>query len=324
MEPILHREARSAGLTRDRLRHARFAHPADGVAIAVEDEANLDVVCQALAKLLPEGSVFTHLTAARLRGWWLPSLPHVPVIACTDGDAPHLDRRGVYIRRCAIPPQHRRTFRGLPVASAAWTIVELAEDLALLDLVVVLDGAVHQGDTTVADVRAAMVKGRRGARVLRQALELVDAKSESPWETCLRLLHHWCDIPVESQVELFDAAGVFVARADLVITGTPRLVEYDGATHRDRERHRRDLRREKELARIGRQRFGYTAVEVVERAAMIVRDAERALGLPHDPARLKNWFIEFGASSFSAEGWRALVWRLRRFDRRASPRSLHP
>ena len=320
MKPILHRNAACHGLTRDQLRSAFWAHPADGVALETADLDDLDSVCKALLLILPTDVVFTHLTSGRLRRWWLPDLPGLPLIACTDGEAPHHNRRGVYIRRCEMPPGHRSMVRGIPVASAEWTIIELSEHFGLIDLVIVIDCALHRNEVTVESIRATMVRGRRGVRVLRRALELCNGKSESPWESTLRLLFELSGIRVDPQVVLKDARDAFVARADLLIRGTKRIAEYDGAGHRERGQHRDDLRREKACARIGYERFGYTDIEIRKQPALVVRDGENALGLRHDPSRLKFWCHEFEHSSLSYEGRRELIRRLRRFAREKSPR----
>lgn len=113
------------------------------------DSSNLRERCRAVSLALSGHAVFTHLTAAALRGWQLPDGVEIPVIAVTDDNAPHHDRRGVFVRRCAIPAEHRTVFNGVAVASAGWTIAELAEDLSFLDLVAVIDSALHLKQCTI-------------------------------------------------------------------------------------------------------------------------------------------------------------------------------
>ena len=320
MEPILHRLAHERGLTPRALRNPDLAHPTDGTALPRSDAHELRNVCATIVLMLGHDAVFTHLTSAMLRDWWLPRIDPVPIIACTHGEAPHLDRRGVYVRRCDLPASHREIRDGLPIASAAWTIVELAEHLSLIDLVIVIDCALHRGETSIERIRATMRKGRRGVRVLRRALDLADGRSESPWETLLRLVHVLSGIPVTPQHELRDDSGEIVYRLDLLIRGTRRAPEFDGAMHRTRDGHRRDLRREKLLQRHGIERFGYCAPELRDESATIIRDAEAALGWSHDPTRTKIWVHEFERSSFTPQGYGALRRRLQRFARLTTPR----
>ena len=320
MEPILHRTALERGYTARALRSPHLAHPTDGTSLHHGDSHELGAVCAAVALVLGHDAVFTHLTSALLRGWWLPRLGPVPVIACTHGEAPHLDRRGVYVRRCDLPAEHRETRNGLPIASAEWTIVELAEHLSLVDLVVVIDCALQRGETSIERIRSTMRNGRRGVRVLRQALGLADGRSESPWETLLRLLHVLSGIAVEPQHELRDDSGEILYRLDLLILGTRRAAEFDGADHRTRDGHRRDLRRERLLLRHGIERYGYCAPELRLESTAIIRDTEDALGWPHDSSRSKIWQHEFERSSFTPHGYRTLLHRLQRFARVSTPR----
>ncbi|MCL3817096.1 hypothetical protein [Aeromicrobium wangtongii] len=322
MEPIRHSGAHARGFTSEQLRRSpHFVHPVAGVAQIASSADDLVATCQAIAMVLPDDAVFTHLTGAALRGWWLPMLDDFPLIACSDREAPHHDRRGVYVRRCGIPPGHRHRLHGVEVASPEWTIIELAEHLALLDLVAVIDSALHAGDTSIDRIRAVMRPGRRGVRVLRRALDLADGRSESWWETMLRLVHVLSGIPVEPQQVIVNAAGVEVARVDLRIVGSPRVPEYDGSDHRQRLQHEKDLRRDKALVRQGLERYGYIATELIHASDRIIHDAEDALGLVHLLGRGDLWRAEARRSTISAAGQAALRRRLTRFVRTSPPRS---
>ncbi|MCL8249856.1 hypothetical protein AERO_00540 [Aeromicrobium fastidiosum] len=310
--------------SRQNLRTGGYHTPTHTVFMDVDDAGDLAKTCRAVQQALPADAIFTHLTSASLRGWRLPRTRSVPIVAVSDADFAHLDRRGVYVRRCDVPRRHRSSLRGVRIASAEWTIVELAEDLGLIDLVAVIDGALQAGETSVERLRDAIVPGRRGARTLRDALPLADRLSESWWESVLRLAHQLSGVPVRSQVEVRDGEGHLVARTDLQIVGTARHPEYDGAGHRSQETHRHDLRRDKALARLGQERYGYTSVELVESPLLVVRDAEDALGWPYDAGRAKRWLAELDRSSVSAPGWSRLDRRLRRFVRDTPPRRKRP
>jgi very-short-patch-repair endonuclease len=322
MEPIRHRDAEAHGFTSRMLRRSpHFVHPARGVAQPAATADDLATTCRALAAILPSDAVFTHVTSALLRGWWMPMLDAFPIVACTDGDTTHHDRRGVYVRRCDIPAGHRERIGDLAVASPEWTIVELAEHLALLDLVAVIDCALHLGHTTIDRIRATMRRGRRGVRVLRRALDLADGRSESWWETMLRLVHVLSGIAVDPQEVVLNAAGVEVARVDLRIRGSRRVAEYDGGDHRDRHQHQDDLRRDKALSRQGLERYGYIATEIIHAAPQIVRDAEDALGLTPMPSRAGLWLAEARQASLTSSGRAALGRRLDRLTQQTSRRS---
>lgn len=320
MEPFLSRQAPERGYTRGEIRGRLFESPTHGVVRLATPQPALFDECQAVALALPPDAVFTSFTAAQLRGWWLPWIPDLPLIASSNGDAPHHDRRGVYVRRCSVPTEHRRIENGVPIASAEWTINELAEDLALIDLVAVIDSALHFGHTTVDRLWAATVKGRRGVRTLRQALSLCDGRSESPWETVLRLLHELSGIPVEPQVEVRIPMLNVTYRLDLLVKGSRRAQEYDGGGHRDAGTHDRDLRRSRHLLREGYDRGGYTKRDIAEHPDQIVIEAAEAAGL--DVSRLdtrifRDYWLK---SSHTSRGRARLFRRLRRFDRTEPPR----
>jgi hypothetical protein len=72
---------------------------------------------------------------------------------------------------------------------------------------------------TLTELKIAANQRRRGAPRLRQVIPLLDKRSESAWESVMRVLHVAADIPVEPQHEIFDEYGRFVARVDLLIKG---------------------------------------------------------------------------------------------------------
>lgn len=249
---------------------------------------------------LPEGAVFTSLTAAALRGWWLPATPS-PLVQVAVGEHDfHPRRQGLRVLRLRDSPA-RDLVHGLPVAGAAETLLAAATELAVLDLVPLADSALRSGACTLDEITALAAGRRRGAPRLREVVPQLDARSESPWESIMRVLHRAAGIEVEPQHVLLDATGRFVARADLWLVGTRRLHEYDGEVHRDLATHRRDLDRDRRLAEQGWQRHGYTAVEVLHGAGPILASVDALLGRTWDPARLARWRRLVAESSYGRQ-----------------------
>ena len=153
------------------------------------------------------------------------------------------------------------------------------------------------------------MRRRPGLVRLRRALELADARSESPWETLLRLLHVICGIEVEPQHEVLGGHG-FVARGDLWLVGTRRLHEYDGAVHLPRAQQKKDLRRLGRIDDAGWVRRGYTDDDVMLRAVSILRDADRAVGREHAPERIRAWHALLKDSLFTPAGTARFITRL--------------
>jgi hypothetical protein len=174
---------------------------------------------QAWSLVLPLTAAFTHLTAAELNGWWLPDAPPHPVFAAMRKADPRPRRSGLYICRHPKPFPMTITAGGLKITTPAETLLACARDLGILDVVILADSALRQGDVTMTELKIAANQRRRGAPRLRQVIPLLDKRSESAWESVMRVLHVAADIPVEPQHEIFDEYGRFVARVDLLIKG---------------------------------------------------------------------------------------------------------
>lgn len=191
------------------------------------DSGQLRVDLAAWQLILPETACFTSLTSAELRGWWQPSPVAHPVFVSVPSDAPHPQRGELCLTRHPRPI-NSEIIDGIRTASAAETLLALARDLNLLDLIVLGDSALHFGDCTPDQLSSVAAQRRRGAPRLRAAIPLLDKRSESPWESILRMLHVAAGVEIEPQKQIFEDWGRFVARADLWIIGTRRIHEYDG------------------------------------------------------------------------------------------------
>jgi hypothetical protein len=263
--------------------------------------------------VLPPDAVFTHVTAAELYGWWLPQLPaEAPVFAATTAET-RPRRAGLICSRLGRVAQGV-TRHGLPVDAPGAVLLRAARDLAVLDLVPMIDSALRLGDVSFAELEELAHSGLPGSRRLRAALASSDHRSESAWETILRMLHRVADVPVEPQVTIRDSQGGFVARADLVVVATGDLHEYDGAVHDAAAQRVKDLRRSRRLSEVGRVRRGFSASDLVTHPAVTMQELDRVLGRPHDPGRLHAWMTYLNESCLTATGRRRLQnrWRTAR------------
>jgi hypothetical protein len=239
--------------------------------------------------LMTDVGCFTGLTALEVHGVPLPPLPEgCPVFMALAKDDPRPMREGVHTSRHNRPVEHV-VVRGLRVAVIAEALTAAARWMGLVDLVAVVDAALNLELVSIEELTAIATTRRPGSRRLRAALTLVDGRAESLWESLLRLLHVLCDIEVEPQWELVDADGIVVARADLWVVGTVAFHEYDGDEHEKAPRRVGDRRRDRRVDRQGFVRRGYTGGDVIHRAVTILEDADRSLGRPHDPTRIREW-----------------------------------
>ena len=174
----------------------------------------------AWSQVLPSSGCLTHLTGAALHGLWLPPLPvGLPVFVSVAKEQTRPKRPELRVIRHSKPVD-RTTRRGLPVASVEETLLACARDLGLLDLVVLGDSALRAGLTTPAELLACASRRRWGANALTRAVAWMDGRSESPWESVLRVFHRICGIPVVPRHVVTDGAGRFVARGDLWVVGS--------------------------------------------------------------------------------------------------------
>jgi very-short-patch-repair endonuclease len=257
---------------------------------------------QAWSLVLPATAAFTHLTAAELKGWWLPEAPPHPVFAAMRKDDPRPRRGGLYVCRHPKPYPMTITAEGLKITTPAETLLACARDLGILDVVIMGDCALRVGDVTLTELKIAAGQRRRGAPKLRRIIPLLYKRSELAWESVMRVLHVAAEIPVEVQHEIFDECGRFLARVDLLIKGTRRIHEYDGAVHREAEMHQSDLKRDRNLILDDWQRLGFTSSHLRNEGATIIRSVDMLLGRPWDSRRLQAWEELLNESMFRRPG----------------------
>lgn len=264
----------------------------------------------AWAQVLPPSTRFTHLTAARLWGLWMPPVPAgLPVFVSCDPRGTRPRREGLHVLRLTRSGGVS-TLSGLPVESVEVTLLTACRHLSELDVLVMVDSALAAGLTSSTKLLATAADRARGAPQLRRVVGRADSRAESAWETILRVLHRAIEAEVEPQYEVLDDHGTFVARGDLRLVGHRLLHEYDGGVHRTPEQHRADLRRARRLAREGWLLRGYTSEDLLGRAVGVLRDVDLTLGREHDPSRVRRWHEQLRTSCFTAAGRAALLRRL--------------
>lgn len=301
---------------RGHIRSREFRRVAHGLFLTIKAEHDPDAEfhreLRAWLAVLPRTARFTHLTAARLRGWQLPKLPEqLPVFAAVGLKDPRPRRPGLICSRLVreVPCQ---TYEDLPVEPAEEILLRAARDLGTLDLVIMVDSARRLGHVEAAAMSHLLESRRPGVRNLRAAWALSVTKSESGGESLLRMFDRALDIDVEPQVELFDEAGNLVARADLWVTGTRLLHEYDGAHHRDTSQQRTDLRRERGLSRANYERRGFTLDDLLNHPLVAMHEIDRDLARPHVVQRVEDWRELVRESLYSAVGRQRVMNRWQR------------
>jgi hypothetical protein len=93
------------------------------------------------------------------------------------------------------------------------------------------------------------------------------------------------------------------------LRGTRTLADYDGAVHADRHQQRVDRRRDRRIVDADWVGRSYTDDDLLRRPVAILREADAAVGRPHDPQRIRAWTALFRESSWTEAGRTELAHR---------------
>ncbi|MEV8215481.1 DUF559 domain-containing protein [Leifsonia sp. NPDC077715] len=241
--------ARRQGVPLQRLRRTDLASPFHGTRLPAEVVPDVHLRCEAYRTVMVRGAFFSHATAAALYGLPLPTRFRDAAIdlGCVlPARAPK--GRGVKGHALAIGPA-LTAIDGLPVPEPAEVWCQLAAVLTVDELVIAGDALVRRTHAlcelqTLQDAVDA-AGFRPGVRKLRQAIELVRARTDSPMESILRLAIIRAGL-MEPAVNyaIADATGRIRASGDLVFPAARVVVEYDGDHHRfDRRQWHTDIDR---------------------------------------------------------------------------------
>ncbi|HYN66840.1 MAG TPA: hypothetical protein VES93_08115 [Ornithinibacter sp.] len=275
--PFLRAEGEAAGITAAAFRGGKWRQLVRGVYI--DGSVPIDDHVRATAALLvaPRGTVVARHTAARLWGGAPPHdwRTHVTTLWPTAAERSTAAEARRHVRgggrgcsararaqlewgrmdvdgvdaRVSINHAGIVVHRGLRLTDPTRTFLDLAEDLDLVELVVVGDSLVSAGRVTPASLASAAATPGRHRRLARRAASLVRAGVDSPPETRTRLLCVLAGLPEpEVNVVFHDADGLVLRRADLGYRRARVSIEYDGRQHaEDDTQWARDLTRREEF-----------------------------------------------------------------------------
>lgn len=167
------------------------------------------------------------------------------------------------VRRAALWEDEVIQRRGYRLTNPVRTVTDLGSGRDLIESVVAIDLALHAGliDMRALNSHIDVNAGAKGIRRLRRAVDLADARSESPMETRLRVQLVRARLPEpQLQVELHDTSGRFLGRADLYYPDVRLVVEFDGMNQKDRMAA--DLRRQNALLNAGYHVLRFTAADI--------------------------------------------------------------
>lgn len=287
----LRANGRSAGQIRTLVRRGTLLPIGRGVYVsqnvareiaAVPNSAHLLRAAAALA-LNGRNCVVSHQSAALVHNIDLigeqPS--EVSLTSCAGGRKGR--RNGVHRYVRVTPRSHITRKYGLPVTTAARTVIDLAGTLPFAEGVVAADSALREGLTTLAELwsLAAELRGRRGGLQAERVAKFADGMAESALESLARVVFHETGLPApQAQVTITTADGRFIGRVDFYWRKYKTIAEVDGGLkYENPERARAQLWRDKALRAAGYEVVHFNWTEITtkpDEVAAAIRDAFRA------------------------------------------------
>lgn len=294
-------EARALGISPQRLRAPDILTLRRGV------RARRDVpfTVRDVVAALQRGSstaVACGLTAARIWGLPLPrdlfgpgvgDAPWGEVIELNDAGRDRRPHPGVLWHRRAYHPDQVALSAGLRLTTRVTTWRDLGGVLPLDDLVIIGDHLVRvprpglegrdEPYSTVEDLRAVLRDwSGRGARALRDAVELIRVGSDSPAETRLRLACTRAGLPPPRRNERIHGDGVDLGVPDLSWDEWRVCAEHEGPCHLTPGQLERDIER-------GERRRRHGWIEVRTTARDLRAGGARAVHRITEALRSRGW-----------------------------------
>jgi very-short-patch-repair endonuclease len=227
---------------------------------------------RALRDRLPDRSVFSHRTAARILG--VDVALRASAVGQHDVTVPQdvrLNSSGdLRVRQAPLDTSDITVLDGLPTTTPLRTSFDLARQLPLVEAVAATDALLHSG-LVRRDQLHRYVCGRQGWRGVVQArhvVELAEAEAESLMESVLRmvLVERGCPRP-KVQQWIRDRRGTKIGRVDMWYEQARLAIEYDGDWHRHNLTE--DNRRQNLLLDQGIRLLRFTASDVFQRPDVI-------------------------------------------------------
>lgn len=254
----------ASGTSRDVLRGPRWRRTSRGYYVPADTPDGQALPTQRILEVVPlVGAVgaISGWAAAFVAGvdtlegrdpW---TMAHLPVDVVLRRDLGRMSTSRVLYHREWLPSNHVQVCAGVPVTSpsrAALDGARWAADLA--EAVAFADACAHH--TAIDPLLWRDFVGRhraRGIKQARRAADLVDRCARNGWESRLRVF-----VVEEARlprplvnVPVFDLDGRLLGMPDLLIEDAALVLEFDGADHRSRGRHREDNVREERFEGAG-------------------------------------------------------------------------
>ncbi|MGA9491710.1 MAG: hypothetical protein WBV80_15865 [Mycobacterium sp.] len=273
-EPFVGSEAIARGLVTKSQLYTRYTRLFRDVYIDRDAEVSAAVRARAAWLWAGPRAVVAGFSASAMHGsLWVDGTRAAELIHHNRHPVP-----GIVVHSDAVSEDETTTIAGIPLTTPARTALDLACWYPTMTAVAGIDALAREAEIKAADIESLTSRyvGRRGITRARRLADLVDAGSQSPKESWLRMVLIEAGLPKpQTQIPVLDEFNCPIAYLDMGWEDIKVAVEYDGEQHRsDRRQYIRDIRR-LETA----ERRGWIVIRVVagDRPAEIIRRVRAAL-----------------------------------------------
>jgi very-short-patch-repair endonuclease len=263
-------------IVRQRVQRGELRRATRGV--YADGPLDADEQLRALFLRLPAEAVLARRSAAHRLGFEAMAPPTVQIMLPRGVARPRMPEVTVF--EAIVPVGEPVVVRGVPCAPPARVAVDLARTSRRLGALPYLDAVLRAGLATHEALLVEVDRHHwlRGVRQARELIPLADGRAECRQESQLRLVLIDGRLPrPEVQLWVCDALGVPRFRLDLGYDGRKVGVEYDGASHLERERMHHDRDRANWLAGQGWTMRYFTDRDLYRRPQHIVDTLRAAL-----------------------------------------------
>lgn len=297
-------EWRAAGLTERQIRAlvrsgqlAKVRHGAYATA-AVLAQAETDAglrhaidVAAARARRSGVGTASYH-SAARIRELRMLHQPEPEVVTLTvpprardrkyRRDGEHRSATGVICHVAELPARQVMKLHGIPLTTAARTVVDIARTSSFIDSVVVADSALYEGRASKTEMRRVLetCASWPGVEAARKVVEFANSLSESVFESCARVRFSQLGLePPELQGHILNGRGALIARTDFCWRRHHTVAEADGMLkYGEQDDLNRQFTRDRLLREAGWEVVHFTWQELFSDAERVVAQIRAAFG----------------------------------------------
>ena len=263
-------EAAARDIGPGRLRAKDLEKPTRGVRLHSSLAADLVERVRAYQLAVPD-AVVSHITAAIIWGFWLPlDLQRITLIHVSRPPKERaLRREGAVGHNATLAEDDVIHGSRIVSTSAERTWCDLAAVLSLDELIIAGDFLVKRRGplSSLAKLHTAVaqMRGRRGAKKAREALEWVRERTDSAKETELRLMLVRAGLPEPAiNAPVQDPQGRFLEEPDMSYQEYKIAFQYDGGHHINEDQRRWDISRDERIIEIGWRVLKLTQLDLNE------------------------------------------------------------